>query len=128
MKISARKFSFALLFIAFLATEFFSRAEPVSSFLSRNWQIDDGLPHNSVLAITQTRDGYLWLATPEGLARFDGVRFTIFDAKKFPEIKGRIFTSICESKDGSLWFGTRGALHRLQNGKIVPYTTENGLV
>src|SRR5262249_9556951 len=44
-----------------------------------SWTTDNGLPQNSVRAILQTRDGYLWLATSDGLVRFDGVRFTIFN-------------------------------------------------
>ncbi len=43
-----------------------------------HWTADNGLPQNSVRDIVQTRDGYLWLATLDGLVRFDGVRFTVF--------------------------------------------------
>ena len=45
------------------------------------WQTKDGLPQNSVDSMVQTADGYLWLGTQEGLARFDGVRFTVFDRR-----------------------------------------------
>ena len=48
------------------------------------WHLRQGLPQGTVTAITQTRDGYLWLGTEEGLARFDGVRFAIFDRKNTP--------------------------------------------
>ena len=50
----------------------------------RIWQTDEGLPQNSVHAIAQTRDGYLWVGTREGLARFDGVRFTVVDEAAAP--------------------------------------------
>src|SRR5689334_23097304 len=53
----------------------------------RVWQIDDGLPQNSVWAITQTKDGYLWVGTQQGLARFDGVRFVSLDHPSAPELK-----------------------------------------
>src|SRR6266545_7080138 len=49
-----------------------------SSYATHNWQAQDGLPHNSIQAIAQTRDGYLWVGTPRGLARFDGDHFTVF--------------------------------------------------
>src|ERR1041384_1849802 len=44
-----------------------------------HWTADNGLPQNSVRDMVQTRDGYLWLATLDGLVRFDGVRFTVFN-------------------------------------------------
>ena len=53
--------------------------EARSQFRCEAWTTADGLPHKSVHAILQTRDGYLWLATTDGLVRFDGARFTIFD-------------------------------------------------
>jgi ligand-binding sensor domain-containing protein len=51
------------------------------------WTTSNGLPQNSVVKIAQTRDGYLWLATHDGLARFDGVRFTVFDWGNTPALK-----------------------------------------
>src|SRR5271165_587698 len=53
---------------------------PVPPYLIRSWQTEEGLPQNSVTALVQTRDGYLWLGTYGGLVRFDGVRFTVFDS------------------------------------------------
>ena len=61
--------------------DWFSMDQPVFPYTSRTWQTEDGLPHNVVQAIAQTPDGYLWVGTPSGLARFDGVHFTTFDAK-----------------------------------------------
>ena len=48
------------------------------------WQIEDGLPQSTMKAIEQTREGYLWLGTEEGVARFDGMRFTVFDSATRP--------------------------------------------
>src|ERR1044071_7283212 len=61
--------------------------KPITQFVHDVWQTDQGLPQNSVVSIVQTRDGYIWLATQEGLVRFDGVRFTIFDKRNFAQIK-----------------------------------------
>ena len=58
-------------------------AKAITQYGHDVWQIEQGLPQNSVLAILQSRDGYLWLGTDEGLVRFDGVRFTLFDKKQF---------------------------------------------
>src|SRR5580765_7215419 len=50
------------------------------------WRYEDGLPSDAVIAITQTPDGYLWVGTNAGLARFDGVRFAVFDRRSTPEL------------------------------------------
>ena len=49
----------------------------LTQYVQHVWNSDDGLPQNTVRALTQTQDGYLWLGTEEGLARFDGIRFTV---------------------------------------------------
>lgn len=69
------------------------------------WQTDDGLPQTSVNAVVQTRDGYVWVATYGGLARFDGERFTVFDDNNAPELQSRHVTSLFEAPDGALWIG-----------------------
>src|ERR1017187_7560133 len=53
-------------------------ASSAFGFTARTWQTDEGLPNNFVRAIVQTPDGYLWVGTSAGLARFDGLRFTVF--------------------------------------------------
>jgi hypothetical protein len=50
----------------------------ISQYVFDVWQTRDGLPINEIFSIAQTPDGYLWLATPEGLVRFDGARFMVF--------------------------------------------------
>src|SRR5712671_3289821 len=75
-----------------------------SGYNIRVWQMEDGLPHNIVQAIAQTRDGYLWIGTREGLARFDGIHFqTVGLIREKPLLS---ITALMESKDGSLWIGT----------------------
>ena len=54
-------------------------AKGLAQYRFDKWSTDEGLPQNTVSAILQTRDGYLWLATAGGLVRFDGLRFTVFD-------------------------------------------------
>src|ERR1044071_8518233 len=58
-----------------------------TEFARRAWQTDSGLPQNTVHSIAQTRDGYVWVATEEGLARFDGLTFKIFDRQNTPALK-----------------------------------------
>jgi ligand-binding sensor domain-containing protein/signal transduction histidine kinase len=95
---------------------------------SRTWQTDEGLPHNLVQAITQSRDGSLWVGTLEGLARFDGVFFTPFNARNTPEIKNSSITALCADRQGALWIGTDGGgLVRLKEGAFSRFDKTNGL-
>ena len=92
--------------------------------LVRTWDIDDGLPHNRVLSIAQTADGYLWFATFYGLVRFDGVRFTPFwERISTTEARDQV-DAVLASRDGALWIGTgRGGVGRWRSGRfeiIVP--------
>jgi hypothetical protein len=67
---------FAQIFAVASAGFFSATAAPI--YFTRTWQVEQGLPQNKVTAVVQTRDGYLWIGTYNGLARFDGVRFTVF--------------------------------------------------
>src|SRR5581483_9106971 len=91
-------------------------------YLHTAWQTDEGLPQNSVTAIVQTRDGYLWLATQEGLARFDGMRFTVFDKRNTPALAENNIQALYEQRDGTLWVGTEGCGGaRLKDHRFTAY-------
>ncbi|MFL6211963.1 MAG: two-component regulator propeller domain-containing protein [Pyrinomonadaceae bacterium] len=93
-----------------------------------NWNTDNGLPQNSVNAILQTRDGYLWLTTSDGLVRYDGVRFAVFNKGNTPGIKSNRCTALFEAQDGDLWIGTEDSgLMRYHAGAFTTYTTADGL-
>ena len=104
-------------------------ASPVyAQFHFDSWTADSGLPQNIVTAIRQTRDGYLWIATFDGLARFDGVRFTVFNRANSPGIYSNGFTSLFEDTRGDLWMGTEiGAVTRYTGGRFITYSAPNGL-
>lgn len=72
------------------------------------WTTREGLPQSSVEAIAQTPDGYLWLGTQEGLARFDGLRFSVYDKANTPSLHHNRVTALLADRDGSLWIGTEG--------------------
>jgi signal transduction histidine kinase/ligand-binding sensor domain-containing protein len=87
-----------------------------------HWTTDDGLPQNTIRAIVQTRDGYLWLTTFDGLARFDGVHFTVFDKRNTPAITNNRFTALYEDRDGTLWAGAdEGEVVAYRDGVFVAY-------
>ncbi len=97
-------------------------------YTARAWQAGDGLPDNVVQAITQSPDGFLWVGTRSGLARFDGVDFTRFDPRNTPEIQNPSITALCSAGDGSLWIGTAGGgVARFQNGIFTHFGQTNGL-
>src|SRR5262245_26419264 len=83
-------------------------ARAVTQYVHASWGAGQGLPQTSVVAIHQTRDGYLWLGTQEGLVRFDGVRFAVFDKRNTPELRHGYVSSLLEDRAGSLWIGTVG--------------------
>ena len=93
----------------------------------RAWGTGAGLPQNTVNAIAQTPDGYLWLGTRDGLARFDGVRFTVFglrDGLQSVEIQ-----TLYVDRRGKLWIGTSGGgLSRWVEGRIENVTLPHQLV
>lgn len=88
---------------------------------------EDGLPGNIVKAVVQSRDGYLWVGTEEGLARFDGRRFTRFTSDNTAALKavGHNVSSLAEDSDGTLWAGVFGGLIRVRGTAVTAFT--NGL-
>lgn len=92
------------------------------------WNDQHGLPQNSVNAITRTRDGYLWVGTFEGAARFDGVRFTSFDHTNTPQFRSNQVLALLEDHGGNLWLATNGGgLIRRRGDTFTLYTTADGL-
>src|SRR5271165_5978981 len=91
-----------------------------SQYVLDNWQIPEGLPQSSVLAVARTPDGYLWVGTQEGLARFDGVRFTTFDGGNGAALPDKHITVLMVDGAGRLWVGTRSGLAVLEKGHFTP--------
>ena len=86
-------------------------------YVRRTWLAVDGLPQNSVTSIVQSADGYLWLGTWGGLARFDGISFQTFDASTTPAFRSSRVVALAEDAAGRLWIGTeRGGLVRHSGG------------
>lgn len=85
-------------------------------FVQDTWSIEDGLPQITVRAITQDRDGYLWFGTQLGVARFDGVHFTAFNADNAPELPGFYIGALLADPDGRVWIGTYKGLGVYEHG------------
>ncbi len=89
---------------------------------------EDGLPNNFVYTVAQTRDGYIWFTTMDGLARYDGVRITIFNTGNSPNLPSNRLTDLCEDRAGALWIGTESdGLVKFQSKQFTVYTAEDGL-
>ncbi len=94
----------------------------ISQYVRDTWQVEDGLPQSSAVSIEQTRDGYLWFGTEEGLVRFDGIKFTIFDKYNTPAFQQNYVQSLMEDPEGTLWIGTYGGgIIHYKNGKFQPF-------
>ena len=94
----------------------------------KTWTVENGLPQNVIRGIGQTPDGYLWIATLDGVARFDGVRFTVFNKSNTPGIASNRFSSMVQDGDGDLWLSTEGGgLTRYHGGSFRSYRPADGI-
>jgi len=81
------------------------------------------LPQNTVQCLLQTHDGYLWVGTQSGLARYDGLRFTVFDRNNTPAFKTDNVLSLAEGAHNTLWIGTADGLLRLRDHTFTYFST-----
>ncbi|HWX25410.1 MAG TPA: two-component regulator propeller domain-containing protein, partial [Vicinamibacteria bacterium] len=121
----------ALLLASLVAAQDLSALDftrPLMGYSHSSWATQEGLPQDSVQSIAQTRDGYLWVATLEGLARFDGRRFTVFNSQSSPALPDNDVQVLHVSRDGSLWAGLyTGGLVAYRDGAFRTYGEREGL-
>jgi ligand-binding sensor domain-containing protein/signal transduction histidine kinase len=75
-------------------------------YVTKQFRIPDGLPSSQVHGILQSRNGYLWIATFNGLARFDGVSFKVFNSANTPQLRNSLINCLFQDKEGRLWIGS----------------------
>jgi len=113
----------ALLLVVF-SCEFLARAQ----YGFDHWTVQDGLPQDIIRGISQTPDGYLWIATLDGLVRFDGVRFTIFEKSNTPGLVSNRFREMYPGRDGDLWLTNEiGGITRYHDRVFLNYGIERGI-
>jgi len=106
---------------------FLDPGKAITQYQLNTWTTNDGLPQITVTAITQTRDGYLWVGTQEGLVRFDGLGFKVYDKGNSAFTQNTI-SALYEDQGGNLWIGTRGGgLVRYRDGQFDRYSEADGL-
>jgi len=105
---------------------------PLANYARQSWVIENGLPQNTIHALAQTPDGFVWLGTEAGLVRFDGVAFQVFDRASTssvsgPSLPGNDIRCLLVTRDGALWIGTGDGLVRWMHAQSSVFTTANGL-
>ncbi len=91
------------------------------------WEMEDGLPQGYVNAIIQSRKGYLWLGTQNGIVRFDGVRFSPTKNGDALLLKSSVVVALLEDRSGNLWVATDGTgLFRVKDGNVTHYGQKEG--
>lgn len=116
---------FVLFSFVFFCINFFIYSQPSieytnSNFAIENWNTENGLPQNSINAMVQTKDGYIWIATFGGLTRFDGENFKVFTKSNTPQMKSDRILSLYVDKKNTLWIGTENnGLMKMSGGKFI---------
>lgn len=117
-----------ILSLLFFSIPIFSQNNLFPQYNLETFTTSDGLPQNSVEAILQSSDHYLWLGTQEGIAKFDGYQFQVFNKKNTKAIKHNYFSTIFEDSQGNIWLGTiGGGLVKYNGVEFTSYTVEDGL-
>lgn len=82
------------------------------------WQVEQGLPQNAVSALVHAGDGYLWVGTLAGLVRFDGARFSPFDASESADIASQPVLGLMQDAQHNLWIGHNKGAAIYRDGKF----------
>lgn len=102
--------------------------KPISAYFREVWTTRQGLPHNQINAIAQTPDGYLWLGTWEGLVRYNGLEFQLFDRSNTPELQDNGVRSLSVAADGAVVVGTsRGGVSIKRGNRWQTWRQRDGL-
>ena len=127
----------AVLVAAALTTQPIRALDPhktITQYVQTDWNSELGLPENSVHSLAQTRDGYVWVGTEEGLTRFDGVRFVTYTYHNSEGLASNFISALAADRDGTLWVGTdSGLVHFVpsatepRGGRFAALTTRDGL-
>lgn len=102
-------------------------AKDLTRYGRQTWQTESGLPQNTVHAILQSYDGYMWFGTEGGLVRFDGLKFLVFDSQNTSGLRSNNVRSLVEDASHALWVGTADGLTRFSGSNVVTFTTHEGL-
>lgn len=125
-RVTILKSIFILLMIFLSSNMLLSADISATSYVVKSIQIEEGLPQNTVFSVLQTSDGYVWAGTDEGLVRFDGLRFKLFDTLNTPQMRGNSIRALYQDRSGNLWIGGKG-LTKYRDGKFVDFSEAGGV-
>lgn len=91
----------------------------LSQYIFRTWTTEEGLPSNAILDIIQDQKGYIWIATHDGLARFDGAKFTSYTVKNTPIVRSHAIRSLLSDSKGNVWIGTQRGVLKYENNQLT---------
>jgi len=118
-------FVFIFQFIAFSNLSFAQQAvnldtkKSLSQYIFKNWTTEEGLPSNAILDIIQDQKGYIWIATHDGLARFDGAKFTSYTVRNTPIVRSHAIRSLLSDSKGNVWIGTQRGILKYENNQLT---------
>lgn len=130
--VSSKKFRAALYvlctFLCIYSTAAAQSYKVDPSYVVDQWTVEDGLPVNNVVDLLQAKNGYLWLATFDGLVRFDGVEFVVYQSENYPGLPTNRILKIEEALDGSIWMKTeQGFVVYYKEGKFFNTQEEKAM-
>ena len=99
----------------------------ITQYIQTVWTKDAGLPQTSIYTVAQTSDGYLWVGTESGLARFDGISFKVYNRRNTKALPTDYIARLLGARDGSLWIATDSGLVHEKNDVWTTYTVHDGL-
>jgi ligand-binding sensor domain-containing protein/signal transduction histidine kinase len=125
----SRAFRFARPLLCVFGVALSAVASPVAGsdtpFIVDSWSNEEGLPQSSVISVIQSKDGYLWLGTLNGLVRFDGKQFTVFNEMNTPGLTSDRIVFLFEDSKTNLWVGTESSgLEMIKNGAVTNFSAE----
>jgi signal transduction histidine kinase/ligand-binding sensor domain-containing protein len=100
----------------------------ITQYAHSSWPVQDGAFRGAPIAITQTKDGYLWIGTDVGLVRFDGVRFVPWSPSAGEKLLDPRVFSLMAARDGSLWIGTGYSISHWKGGELTNYPQMSGRI
>lgn len=99
----------------------------ISPYSIKVWNTENGLPQNTVNKVIQARDHYIWIATNDGLLRFDGIKFTLFNLSNTPQLRSNRIVDLHEDKFGALWISTENCKITVYRNQTFSPVDEKGL-